>query len=155
MNTMTTRALSLAVVVAAWTLISEMARVPLSLWPIIVALGCFLASGGGVPGLQKTVAGTASGVAWAVIAHAVAGALGRQDIVEALVLGGAVFLMVMQQRVPLLSYTAGAVAGAGVAMGLRAVSLQGGIRVAIALALGAVLGYVAEWLAGMIRARSA
>ncbi len=90
-----------------------------------------------------------------MIAHAVAGALGRQDIVEALVLGGAVFLMVMQQRVPLLSYTAGAVAGAGVAMGLRAVSLQGGIRVAIALALGAVLGYVAEWLAGMIRARSA
>ena len=54
------------------------------------------------------------------------------------------FGMVLQTQVPLLSYTAGAFAGAGVAMGLRAVSIQGGIRVAIALALGAALGFAAE-----------
>jgi uncharacterized protein DUF1097 len=155
MNAMTARGLSLAGVVAVWTLISELAKVPLSLWPVIVALGCFLAAGGGVAGLQKTVAGTASGVVWALLAHTVSTALGRRDVVEALVLGAAVLGMVMQQRVPLLSYTAGAIAGAGVAMGLRAVSLQGGIRVAVALALGAALGYAAEWLTAQIRSRTA
>ncbi len=117
------------------------------MWPVIVALGCSLAAGGGVPGLQKTAAGTISGVVWAVLATAVSGALGGQDVVQALVLGAAAFGMVLQAQVPLLSYTAGAFAGAGVAMGLRAVSIQGGIRVAIALALGAALGFAAERIA--------
>jgi hypothetical protein len=144
MNAMTARGLSLAAVVAVWTAISEIARVNLSLWPVIVALGCSLAAGGGIPGLQKTAAGTISGVIWAVLATAVSRALGGQDVVQALVLGAAAFGMVLQAQLPLLSYTAGAFAGAGVAMGLRAVSIQGGIRVAIALALGAALGFAAE-----------
>ena len=144
MNTMTARALSLAAVVAVWTAISEVAKVNLSLWPIFVALGCSLAAGGGVPGLQRTVAGTISGVVWALLAHAVSRALGGQDLVQALVLGAAALGMVVQAQAPYLSYTAGAFAGAGVAMGLRAVSVQGGIRVAIALAIGAVLGFAAE-----------
>jgi Protein of unknown function (DUF1097) len=144
MNAMTARGLSLAAVVAVWAAISEMARVNLSLWPVFVALGCSLAAGGGIPGLQRTVAATVSGVVWALLAHTVSRALGGQDIVQAVVLGVAAFGMVLQAQVPLLSYTAGAFAGAGVAMGLRAVSIQGGIRVAIALALGAALGFVAE-----------
>jgi len=144
MNAMTARGLSLAAVVAVWTAISEMARVNLSLWPVIVALGCSLAAGGGVPGLQKTVAATVSGVVWAILAHGVSRALGNQDLVQALVLGAAAFGMVLQAQLPLLSYTAGAFAGAGVAMGLRAVSIEGGVRVAIALAIGAALGFAAE-----------
>jgi hypothetical protein len=144
MNAMTARGLSLAAVVAGWTAISEVAKVNLSLWPVIVALGCALAAGGGVPGLQKTLAGTISGVVWALVATAVSRALGGQDLVQALVYGAAAFGMVLQAQLPLLSYTAGAFAGAGVAMGLRAVSIQGGIRVASALALGAALGFVAE-----------
>ncbi len=144
MNAMTARGLSLAAVVAVWTAISEIARVNLSLWPVIVALGCSLAAGGGIPGLQKTAAATISGVVWALLAHGIARALGGQDVVQALVLGAAAFGMVLQAQLPLLSYTAGAFAGAGVAMGLRAVSVEGGIRVAIALALGAALGFAAE-----------
>src|SRR6266487_592275 len=93
MNAMTARGLSLAAVVAVWTAISEMARVNLSLWPVLVGLACAVAAGGGVPGFQKTVAGTASGVAWALLAHAVTRALGGQDLVQALVLGAAVFGM--------------------------------------------------------------
>ena len=42
MNAMTARGLGLAAVVAVWTAISEMARVNLSLWPVIVGLGCAL-----------------------------------------------------------------------------------------------------------------
>ncbi len=145
MNAMTARGLGLAAVVAVWTAISEMARVNLSLWPVIVGLGCALAAGGGVPGLQRTLAGTISGVVWAIVAHAVTRALGGQDLVQALVLGAAVFAMVLQaQYLPILSYTGGAVAGAGVALGLRATTLEGGVRVAIALAIGAVLAFAAE-----------
>jgi len=153
MNPTTIRALSLAVVVAVWAAISEMAKVNLSLWPVIVALGCSLAAGGGIPGLQRTLAGTTSGVVWALVAHAVTRALGGQDLVQALVLGGAALGMVLQARVPLLSYTAGAFAGAGVAMGLRAVSIQGGVRVAIALGVGAVLGFAAERLPPLVASR--
>jgi len=145
MNAMTARGLSLAAVVAVWTAISEMARVNLSLWPVLVGLACAVAAGGGVPGLQRTIAGTISGVVWALVAHAATRALGGQDLVQALVLGAAVFAMVLQaQFLPVLSYTAGALAGAGVAMGLRAGTIEGGVRVAIALAIGAALGFVAE-----------
>jgi len=151
MNAMTARGLSLASVVAVWTLISEMAKVNLSLWAVVVALGCFLAAGGGLQGLQKTVAGTVSGVVWALIAYTVITSLGRQPVFQALVYGAAVFMMVLQAQLPILSYTAGAVGGAGVAIGLRVVNLQGGIRVAIALALGAVLGFGAEYLTGLLK----
>lgn len=155
MNAMTARGLSLGLVVAAWSAISDMGKVNLSLWAVVVALGCYLAAGGGVGGLQRTIVGTVSGVVWALLAVIVSRALGRQDIVTALVWGGAVFGMVFQQRFPLLSYTAGAVAGAGVAMGLRVVNMEGGLRVAIALAVGAVLGYAAEYLAAQMKSRTA
>ncbi|MGH7699644.1 MAG: DUF1097 domain-containing protein [Gemmatimonadales bacterium] len=156
MNATTARALSLAVAVAVWTAISHTAKLPFQLWPVIVGLACFVAAGGGLSGLQRSLAGTASGVVWAMLYVAVAGALGRQDILDALVLGAAVFGMVFQARVPLLSYTGGAIAGAAVAMGvlgIRAMTVQGGIRVIIALAVGAGLGYAAEFLAAKLKTR--
>src|SRR5260370_25550289 len=144
MRAMPTRGISAAVVVVVWRASSAVGRVNLSLWPVMVALGCSLAAGGGVSGLQKTVAATISGVVWAILAHGVSRALGNQELVQALVLGAAAFGMVLQAQLPLLSYTAGAFAGAGVAMGLRAVSIECGVRVAIALAIGAALGFAAE-----------
>lgn len=158
MNAQTMRALSLGLVVAVWAAISHLAKIPFQLWPVIVGLACFIAAGGGVPGLQKSIAGMVSGIIWAMLYVTVSGALGRQDILDALVLGAAVFGMVMQAQLPLLSFTAGAIAGAGVAlgvMGVRVVTMQGGIRVAIALAIGAALGWIAEWAMGMVKARRA
>jgi hypothetical protein len=154
----TARGLSLALVVATWTAISHLARVPVQLWPVIVGLGCFLAAGGGIPGLKKSIASTASGVVWVLLYVTISRALGRQEIVDAVVLGAAVFGIVLQARIPLLSYTPGAIAGAGVAvgaLGVRSVNVEGGVRVALALALGAVLGYVAEWLRARIKTRTA
>ncbi len=154
MNAMTARGLSLAAVVAVWTAVSHYGKIPLQLFPAIVGLGCFVAAGGGIPGLQKAAAGMVSGVVWTLLYVSVSAALGRQELVDALVLGAAVFGMVFQARVPLLSFTAGALVGAGVAMGARAVSVQGGIRVAIALVVGAGLGYAAEWLATTMKSRA-
>ena len=154
MNAMTTRGLSLGAAVAVWTIISHVFNLPLQLWPVIVGLGLFLAAGGGMSGLQQSAAGSAAGVVWAMVYVTVSGALGRQEILDALVLGAVAFGMVLQARVPLLGHTGSTMAGAAVAvgvMGMRTVTLQGGIRVAIMLAIGAGLGYGAELLAGMMK----
>jgi uncharacterized protein DUF1097 len=152
MSASTTKALSLAIVAAVWAAISHLLKVNLQLWPVIVGLGCFVGTGGGVMGLQKSVLGTLSGVAWAAVYISISGALGRQEIVDALVLGAAVFGMVYQARVPLLSYTAGAIVGAAtyLAMGFRTFVMTPTLRVAIALAIGCVLGIAAERVADMI-----
>jgi hypothetical protein len=150
MNALTARALSLGLVVAAWTVISHLGKLPLQLWPVIVGLACFVAAGGGMAGLQKSAAGTVSGVVWAMIYVAVSGALGQQPVLNALVLGACVAGMVYQARVPMLGFTAGAIAGAATAigvMGIRVVTLNGGIRVALTLVIGVVLGMVAERVA--------
>jgi hypothetical protein len=152
MSASTTKALSLAIVAALWAIISHFGKLPLQLWPVLVGLACFVGAGGGMMGLQKSIVSTASGVVWAMLYVTVAGALGRQDIVDALVLGAAVFGIVYQARIPLLSYTVGALAGAAtyLGMGIRTVALNSGIRVVIALAIGCALGIVAERVAEML-----
>lgn len=156
MNAMTARGLSLGLVIAVWALISHFAKLPMQLWPVVVGLACFVAAGGGMSGAQKAIGGTVSGVIWAMLYVTVSGALGRSPVVDALVLGAAVFGMVFQARFPLLSYTAGAIAGAAVAMGvlgIRRMTIEGGFKVAIALAIGAGLGYAAEFVMAQINAR--
>ena len=156
MNAMTAKALSLAVAVALWTAISHLAELPLLLWPVIIGLACFLAAGGGLEGLKKTLLAVVAGVVWAMVYVAVSRVLGHKPIVDALLLGAVVFGMVFQARVALLGFTAGTIAGAAVslgAMGVRAVTLEGGIRVVAALAIGAGLGYGAEFLAGKIKTK--
>jgi len=148
MSASTTKALSLAIVAAVWAAISHLLKVNLQLWPVIVGLGCFVGAGGGVMGLQKSVLGTLSGIVWAALYVSISAALGRQAFVDALVLGAAIFGIVYQARVPLLSYTAGAIVGAAtyLAMGFRTFGMNGAIRVAIALVIGCVLGIAAERL---------
>lgn len=150
MSTSTTKALSLALVVTLWAIISHFGKLPLLLWPVIVGLACFVGAGGGMMGLQKSILGSASGVVWALLYAAVSSALGRNDLLDAVLLGAVVFGMVFQARVPLLSYTAGALVGAATAMGARAVTINGGIRIVIALAIGCALGIVAERVAEML-----
>ena len=154
MNPMTARGLGLGVAVAGWTIISHLANLPFQLWPVLVGLACFLAAGGGITGLQKSALGAVSGVAWMILYVAVSRAMGRNEIIDALVLGAAAFGMVLQTRLPLLTFTAGAMAGAGTTigvLGMRAVTLDGGVRVALTLAIGAGLGWAAEWITGMMK----
>jgi len=150
MSASTTKALSLAIVAALWAVISHFGRLPLQLWTVIVGLGCFVGAGGGILGLQKSILGSASGVVWALLYASVSIALGRNDLLDALLLGTAVFGMVYQARIPLLTYTVGALVGAATAMGARAVTINGGIRIVIALAIGCVLGIAAERVAEML-----
>src|SRR5437762_13688678 len=108
MSASTTKALSLAIVAALWAVISHFGKLPLQLWPVLVGLGCFVGTGGGVMGLQKSVLGSASGVVWALLYAAVSTALGRNDLLDALLLGAAVFGMVFLVRISLVAYSDGA-----------------------------------------------
>ncbi len=153
MNTMTTRALIVGALVAVWAWVAVAARLHVSIWAVFIALGCYFAAGGGVPGLQRTVAGTLSGVVWVLIAQAVRPAIGGGSVVAAIVLGAIAAALALQSQLPLLSFTTGAFAGAGAAYGLGVATLQGGVRAGIALIVGAVLGFAADRLTEMAGAR--
>src|SRR3989449_3876504 len=77
MNTMTARALMVGVLIAIWAWLASVARLNVSMWAGVVALGCFYASGGGVAGVEETKVATLSGAGWVVIARAVRGGLAR------------------------------------------------------------------------------
>src|SRR2546427_6223827 len=68
MNTMTARALMVGVLIAIWAWLASVARLNVSMWAGVVALGCFYASGGGVAGGASTVVGTRSGGGWGALA---------------------------------------------------------------------------------------
>ena len=153
MNTLTARALTVGVLIAVWAWVASVARLHVSLWAGVIALGCLFAAGGGVPGLQRTIVATLSGVLWVLVADAVRVAIGGGSVVAAVILGATASAIVLQSRLPLLSFTTGAFAGAGVALGLGVNTVNEAIRAAVALAVGALLGFAAERAAGMIGAR--
>lgn len=153
MNTLTTRAIIVGVLIAVWAWVAGAARLHVSIWAGFIALGCYFAAGGGVPGLQRTIVATLSGVVWVLIAQAVRVAIGGGSVVADIVLGATAAALALQSRLPLLSFTAAAFAGAGVAYGLGVTTLQGGLRAGIALIVGALLGFAADRLAEMARAR--
>src|SRR2546430_7519686 len=76
MNTMTARALMLGLVIALWAWLADVARLHVSLWAGVVALGCFFAAGGGVARLPKATLVPPSGVGWGVCAPALPAAAG-------------------------------------------------------------------------------
>ena len=153
MNTLTARALTVGVLIALWAWVASVARLHVSLWAGVIALGCLFAAGGGAPGLPRTIVATLSGVLWVLVADAVRAAIGGGSVVAAVILGATAFAIVLQSRLPLLSFTTGAFAGAGVALGLGVHAVNEAIRAAVALAVGALLGFAAERAAGMIGAR--
>jgi hypothetical protein len=155
MNAMTARALLVGLLVALWAWVVVVARLHVSVWAGVAGLGCAFAAGGGVAGLQKAVLGTLSGVVWVLLADAVRVAIGGNTIVAALILGAMACAIMLLARVPFLSFTAGAFVGAGVAIGLGVNTVTEAIRVGVALAVGAVLGFVAERVAGAVAARRA
>ncbi len=155
MNASTARALFVGLLVAVWFWLTGQARLRVEVWPGIVALGCYFAAGGGISGLQKTVIGTLSGVAWVLVAEAVRVAVGGTSIVTALIYGAMAAGIILVARVPFLGFVAGAFVGAGVALSKGVNTLQEGIQVGIALVVGALVGFVAERLAGAVGARKA
>src|SRR2546428_7387435 len=103
MNTMTTRALTVGLLIALWAWLADVARLHLALWAGVVALGCFYAAGGGVPALQKTIVAALSGVVWVLIYPAVRVAVGARGVGGPVPLGAVACALPPQSRLPLLS----------------------------------------------------
>jgi hypothetical protein len=153
MDVLVALAVSIGVLIAAWTYIALGTAAALPVWAGIVAWGCFFAAGGKTTGLTKTVASNLSGVFWAFVALYLSASLPGIGMLSLLV-GVAALFMVLQSKISVLSFIPGACIGAATAVSV-VVGAEGKfphpwVRTIIALVLGAVFGYLSEMLAGAI-----
>jgi hypothetical protein len=153
MDVLVALAVSIGILIAAWTYIALGTAAALPVWAGIVAWGCFFAAGGKTTGLTKTVASNLSGVFWAFVALYLSASLPGIGGLSLLV-GVAALFMVLQSKIPALSFIPGAFLGAATAVSV-VVGAEGKfphpwVRTVIALVLGAVFGYLSEMLAGAI-----
>jgi len=146
--------ISIGVLIAGWTYVA-LGPGALPVWAGIVAWGCFFAAGGKTTGLTKTIASNLSGVLWAFLALQAAARLGGGIPVLSAAVGVIALIMVMQSKVPVLSFIPGAFLGAATAVSVVVGASGTWTKTIIALVAGAVLGYLSEMLAGMMASKKA
>src|SRR5215210_5845210 len=106
MDVLVALAVSIGILIAGWTYIA-LGPAALPVWAGIVDWGCFFAAGGKTTGLTKTIASTLSGVLWAFLALQAAKSFGGGLPVLSVCVGLAAVFMVLQSRIPLLSFIPG------------------------------------------------
>jgi hypothetical protein len=146
--------ISIGVLIAGWTYVA-LGPGALPVWAGIVAWGCFFAAGGKTTGLTKTIASNLSGVLWAFLALQAATRFGGDTAVLSACVGVAALIMVLQAKIPALSFIPGAFLGAATAVSVVVGANGTWTKTVIALIAGAVLGYVSEMVAGMLTAKKA
>jgi hypothetical protein len=140
---------SIGVLIAGWTYVA-LGPGALPVWAGIVAWGCFFAAGGKTQGLAKTVASNLSGVLWAFLAVTASQRFGGGLPVLSVLVGLAALFMVIQAKIPTLSFIPGAFLGAATAVSVVVGANGTWTRTIVALVAGAVLGYLSEVLAGAL-----
>ena len=146
--------LAIGILIAGWTYLA-IGVASLPVWAGIVAWGCFFAAGGKTEGLVKTIAANLSGVFWAFLALYVWNAAGQGVPLLSLLVGLAAFAMVLQAKIPALSFIPGAFLGAATAVSVVVGANGTYLNTIIALVAGAVLGYLSEMLAGAMSTKRA
>jgi hypothetical protein len=149
MDALLALALSIGILIAGWTYLA-LGVAALPVWAGIIAWGCFFAAGGKTAGLAKTIASNLSGVLWAALALYLWNRFGGGVPMLSLLVGIAAFIMVMQAKIPALSFIPGAFLGAATAVSVVVGANGTWINTVIALLAGAVLGYFSEMLAGAL-----
>jgi hypothetical protein len=147
MDALVALALSIGVLIAGWTYVA-LGPGALPVWAGIVAWGCFFAAGGKTEGLLKTLASTLSGVLWAFLALTAWNKFGGGLPVLSILVGLAAVAMVLQAKIPTLSFIPGAFLGAATTVSVVVGANGTYPKTIIALVAGAVLGYLSEMLAG-------
>jgi hypothetical protein len=145
-------AVSIGVLIAVWVKVGGMlfASTAIAVPAGIVAWACFFAAGGKTTGLQKAIAANVSGVFWVWLAMTLVGMAGIGTYAWVIV-GVVAFILVVQSKVAALSFIPGAFCGAAVTAASGAgTDIKANVMVAVALIVGAALGYVSEMGAGMI-----
>ena len=141
--------ISIGVLIAGWTYVA-LGPGALPVWAGIVSWGCFFAAGGKTTGLTKTIASNMSGVLWAFLALQAGTMLGGGTVGLSAAVGVAGLAMVLQSKIPALSFIPGAFLGAATAVSVVVGASGTWVNAVIALLAGAVLGYLSEMLAGML-----
>ncbi len=154
MDALVALALSIGLLIAGWTYVA-LGVAALPVWAGIVAWGTFFAAGGKTTGLTKTIASNLSGVLWAFVALYLWNRMGGGVPLLSLLVGIAAFIMVIQAKIPALSFIPGSFLGAATAVSVVVGANGTYTNTVIALVAGAVLGYLSEMLAGAIGPRSA
>ena len=147
--------LVIGVLLVVWTYLA-LGVAALPVWVGIIAWASFFAAGGKTEGLTKTLATNLSGVFWAFVALWVWNRVAPDNIpVLALLVGVIGFAMVVQAKVPLLSFIPGAFLGAAAAVSVVVGANGTWLKTIIALVAGALFGFVSEALAGLLARRPA
>ncbi len=146
--------LAIGVLIAGWTYVA-VGVAALPVWVGIIAWGSFFAAGGKTEGLLKTIASNLSGVLWAVLALYVWNSAGQGVPLLSLLVGIAAFMMVLQAKIPALSFIPGAFLGAAAAVSVVVGANGTYLNTIIALVAGAVLGYLSEMLAAALTGKRA
>jgi hypothetical protein len=149
MDVLVALAISIGILIAGWTYVA-LGVAALPVWAGIVAWGCFFAAGGKTAGLTKTIASNLSGVLWAFLALQAAKSFGGEVPVLSVCVGLAALFMVLQAKIPALSFIPGAFLGAATAVSVVVGANGSWTKTIVALVAGAVLGYISEVLAGAI-----
>jgi hypothetical protein len=153
MDALVALALSIGILIAGWTYLA-LGVAALPVWAGIIAWGCFFAAGGKTAGLTKTIASNLSGVLWAFLALYLWNRFGGGVPMLSLLVGIAAFIMVLQAKLPALSFIPGAFLGAATAVSVVVGASGTYTSTIIALVAGAILGYISEMLAGALGPRS-
>jgi len=154
MDALVALALSIGILIAGWTYLA-LGVAALPVWAGIVAWGCFFAAGGKTAGLTKTIATNLSGVLWAFLALYLWNRFGGGVPMLSLLVGVAAFIMVVQAKIPALSFIPGAFLGAATAVSVVVGANGTYTNTIIALVAGALFGYLSEMLAGALSRKSA
>jgi hypothetical protein len=154
MDALVALALSIGVLIAGWTYLA-LGVAALPVWAGIVAWGCFFAAGGKTTGLTKTIASNLSGVLWAFLALYLWNRFGGGVPMLSLLVGVAAFIMVIQAKIPALSFIPGSFLGAATAVSVVVGANGTYTNTIIALVAGALFGYLSEMLAGALGPKSA
>jgi hypothetical protein len=152
MDVLVALAISIGVLIAAWTYVA-LGVAALPVWAGIVAWGSFFAAGGKTSGLSKTIAANLSGVFWAFLALTAWKNFGGGVPVLSILVGVAALFMVLQAKLPALSFIPGAFLGAATAVSVVVGANGSWTKTIIALIVGALLGYLSEMLAGAMARR--
>ena len=154
MDALLALALSIGILIAGWTYLA-VGVAALPVWAGIIAWGSFFAAGGKTTGLAKTIAANLSGVLWAFLALLLWHRFGGGVPMLSLLVGIAAFIMVMQAKIPALSFIPGAFLGAATAVGVVVGANGTYTSTVIALVAGALFGYLSEMLAAALGPKSA
>ena len=154
MDALVALALSIGILIAGWTYVA-LGVAALPVWAGIVAWGCFFAAGGKTAGLTKTIASNLSGVLWAFLALYLWNRFGGGVPMLSLLVGIAAFIMVLQAKIPALSFIPGAFLGAATTVSVVVGASGTYTSTIIALVAGAILGYISEMLAGALGPKTA